>query len=100
LPRAPPYPCWLERVTGGDRVEDTPAWLRCSPVVVDYLLSHLGFFAVLPVLPLLLTSLQAGMGAAWVGATLLAFNFAVRGGSLLCNRILNNIPIRTAMAGG
>lgn len=78
----------------------TPVWSRCSPVVIDYLLSNLGFFAVLPVLPLLLTRLQAGTGAAWVGAMLLAFNFAVRGGSLLCNRILNNMPIRIAMAGG
>jgi MFS transporter, DHA1 family, multidrug resistance protein len=81
-------------------VRGTPAWLRCSPVVVDYLLSHLGFFAVLPVLPLLLTSLQAGLGAVWVGAMLLAFNFAVRGGSLFCNRILNDVPARAAMAGG
>jgi MFS family permease len=89
-----------QQLRGGGRVKSRHAWSGCSPVVVDYLLSHLGFFSILPVLPLLLTRLQAGMGAAWLGAMLLAFNFAVRGGSLLCNRILNNIPIRIAIAGG
>jgi MFS transporter, DHA1 family, multidrug resistance protein len=70
------------------------------PVVVDYLLSHLGFFSVLPVLPLLLTRLAPGTSPLFVGASLFAFNFAVRGASLFCSGLLHRSPVRRAMVGG
>lgn len=70
------------------------------PVVFDYLLSHLGFFSVLPVLPLLLDGLHNDVGPLFIGASLFAFNFAVRGASLFCSRLLHRSPIRRAMATG
>ncbi|WP_204034267.1 MFS transporter [Micromonospora qiuiae] len=70
------------------------------PVVFDYLLSHLGFFAVLPVLPPLLGRLLPDAGPWFIGAALFAFNFAVRGASLFCATVLHQVPVRRAMISG
>lgn len=70
------------------------------PVILDYLLSHLGFFAVLPVLPLLLGRLQGDADPFFLGVALFTFTFAVRGGSLFCSRLLHRTPVRRAIAGG
>ncbi|OLR94788.1 MFS transporter [Actinokineospora bangkokensis] len=70
------------------------------PVVLDYLLSHLGFFAVLPVLPVLLGRWEPAGGAVFVGAALFAFNFAVRGASLFISSLLHRADVRVAMASG
>ncbi|MBY8852541.1 hypothetical protein K7G98_31650, partial [Saccharothrix sp. MB29] len=70
------------------------------PVVLDYLLSHLGFFAVLPVLPVLLERFEPAGGAVFVGVALFAFNFAVRGASLFVSSLLHRADVRVAMAFG
>lgn len=70
------------------------------PVVLDYLFSHLGFFTVLPILPLLIGRLVPNASPLLVGSALFAFNFTVRGASLFCARVLNRTPVRRAMAAG
>jgi len=70
------------------------------PVVVDYLLSHLGFFAVLPVLPLLIERLHPGTTPWFIGAALFGFNFAIRGASLFLSQLLHRRTVRGAMSGG
>jgi MFS family permease len=70
------------------------------PVVVDYLLSHLGFFAVLPVLPLLIERLHPDTTPWFIGAALFGFNFAIRGASLFLSRLLHRSTVRGAMVGG
>jgi MFS family permease len=69
-------------------------------VVLDYLLSHLGFFAVLPVLPLLVERLHPGTSPWFIGAALFVFNFAVRGASLFCSGLLHRIEVRRVMVAG
>ncbi|QUQ63821.1 Multidrug resistance protein MdtH [Kutzneria sp. CA-103260] len=86
-------------VTEKQRVETGPRRVSV-PVVLDYLLSHLGFFAVLPVLPLLVERLHPGTGPLYVGISLFLFNFAVRGASLFCSGLLHRTRIRHAMTGG
>lgn len=71
-----------------------------APVVLDYLLSHLGFFAVLPVLPLLVERLHPGTSPWFIGAALFVFNFAVRGASLFCSGLLHRIEVRRVMVAG
>ncbi|WP_373428667.1 MFS transporter [Streptomyces sp. B1I3] len=71
-----------------------------SAITLDYLLSHLGYFALLPVLPLLVPRLDPGAGAWSVGFALLALTFAVRGGSLFCGGVLHRAPVRGAMVTG
>jgi DHA1 family multidrug resistance protein-like MFS transporter len=70
------------------------------PVILDYLLSHLGFFTVLPVLPLLILRLSPDASPWFIGAALFSFNFAVRGASLFCSRLLHRVAVRRAMAAG
>ncbi len=70
------------------------------PVIFDYLLSHLGFFTVLPVLPLLIPRSHPDAGPWFIGAALFAFNFAVRGASLFCAGLLHHVAVRRAMVIG
>lgn len=68
-----------------------------STVVFDYLLSHLGFFTISPVMAAALV--QAGLGS-WVGIALFAFNFAMRGASLfLVQQIANTTFRKSAITG-
>lgn len=70
------------------------------PVILDYLLSHLGFFTVLPVLPLLIQRSHPDTSPWFTGAALFAFNFAVRGASLFCAGLLHHVAVRRAMVTG
>lgn len=81
------------------RPQPSMRWITI-PVVADYLFSHLGFFAVLPVLPLLLDRMQPGTGAWFIGLALFIFNFAVRGASLFFAGLLHRAPVRLAMSAG
>ncbi|MFF5969960.1 MFS transporter [Streptomyces sp. NPDC012769] len=70
------------------------------PVVLDYLLSHLGFYCLLPVLPLLLAKMHPGTGALLIGTALFTFTFTYKGASLFCAGLLQRLPIRVAIPGG
>lgn len=71
-----------------------------ATITLDYLLSHLGYFTLLPVLPLLVPRLDPTAGAWWVGTALLSLTVAVRAGSLTCGGLLQRTPVRAAMVGG
>jgi MFS family permease len=69
-------------------------------VVLDFGLSHLGFFAVLSVLPLLLPQLNSAITAWWVGALLFMFNLARRASSLLFAGPIGRARVRNVMVVG
>lgn len=69
-------------------------------VSADYVLSHLGYFTVMPVLPILLAVQLADHGAQWVGIALFALAAAVRGGSLVVTRVIHRSPVRTTVVAG
>lgn len=71
-----------------------------GPVVGNYLFAHLGLFAVLPVLPVLLERYSGGSQAAFVGFALFVFTFCIRGASLFFAGLLHRTPIRLAVTGG
>lgn len=67
------------------------------PVTADYALSHLGFFGLMPVLPVLLRDdLEVGAGGA-VGASLLAFTLTYRASSLFLSGWFAGRPIKPLM---
>ena len=68
-----------------------------STVVFDYLLSHLGFFTISPVLAVALV--QNGFGS-WVGPALFAFNFAMRGASLFLVKQIAHATFRKSAITG
>lgn len=70
------------------------------PVLLDYLLAYIGFFSLLPVLPLLIGGFHPGTGTLYLGIALFLFSFAYKGGSLLFTRMLNRLPVRSSMVGG
>ncbi|MER7519467.1 MFS transporter [Streptomyces sp. NPDC126499] len=70
------------------------------PVVLDYLLSHLGFYCLLPVLPVLLGRMHQGVGPLLIGTSLFTFTFTYKGASLFCAGLLQRLPIRLAIPGG
>ncbi|MFJ1751931.1 MFS transporter [Kitasatospora sp. NPDC088134] len=70
---------------------------RTLALTTAYLLTHLGYFSLLPVLPLLL---ERGAGAAGAGAALLCFTIASRAASVLVSGRLERFPARGAMVGG
>lgn len=68
-------------------------------VFLDYLLSNLGYYALLPVLPLLLA--QARHAAPWlVGSALFTLSFAARAACVPLGRLLHHADARLAMAAG
>lgn len=70
------------------------------PVTADYLLSHLGFFTILPVLPLVVQGFSGELGPFFVGAVLFVFTFAIRGASLFCAPLIHRAAIDRSMAAG
>jgi MFS family permease len=70
------------------------------PVLLDYLLAYVGFFSLLPVLPVLIGRFHPETGALYLGVALFVFSFFYKGGSLFLTRLLNRLPVRTSMAGG
>lgn len=77
-------------------VERVPGRLRLA-VAGDYLLSHLGYFTVAPVLAAVLI----GTGdAAWAGVALFGFSLAMRGGSLVMVPVITRLRFRPGIVGG
>ncbi|MBT2480430.1 MFS transporter [Streptomyces sp. ISL-94] len=70
---------------------------RTLALTTAYLLTHLGYFSLLPVLPLLL---ERGAGAAGAGAALLCFTVSARAASVLISGWLERFPARRGMVGG
>jgi len=71
-----------------------------AAVVLDFGLSHLGFFTILSVLPLLLPQLNSAITAWWVGALLFMFNLARRASSLLFAGSIGRARVRNVMVVG
>lgn len=69
-------------------------------VSTDYVFSHLGYFTVMPVLPILLAAQFADHGAQWVGIALFTLAAAVRGGSLVVSRAIHRTPVRRTVVLG
>ncbi len=70
-----------------------------ASVFLDYLLSNLGYYTLLPVLPLLLA--QARQSSPWlVGAALFTLAFAVRAACIPLSALLHQVDARLAMVAG
>jgi MFS family permease len=69
-------------------------------VVVDYVLTHLGYFVVMPILPLLLAASFAGEPITWTGIALGAMSFAMRGGTLFVSGWMHRASVRAAVVAG
>lgn len=68
-------------------------------VFVNYLLSNLGYYTLLPVLPLILADMRTS--EAWfVGTALFVLAFSVRASCLFVSRVLHRTTVRVAMSGG
>ncbi|TXS39779.1 MFS transporter [Streptomyces sp. t39] len=70
---------------------------RTLALTTAYLLTHLGYFSLLPVLPLLL---ERGAGAAGAGTALLCFTVSARAASVLISGRLERFPARGCMVAG
>lgn len=70
-----------------------------AAVFVNYLLSNLGYYTLLPVLPLLLRRI-AGEQAWFVGTALFTLAFSVRASCLFVGAVLHRTPVRAATSGG
>ncbi|MFI1714588.1 MFS transporter [Streptomyces litmocidini] len=71
-----------------------------APVVVDFLLSGLGFYCLVPVLPTIIGILTRHPDPLLTGTALFAFTFAYKGGSLFFANTLQRLPVRATTAGG
>lgn len=68
-------------------------------VFVNYLLSNLGYYTLLPVLPLIVKHMQGG--EAWyVGTALFVLAFSVRASCLFASRLLHRTTPRVSITGG
>ncbi|WSQ09146.1 MFS transporter [Streptomyces sp. NBC_01231] len=85
-----------------------PAAIRAAPptrrlnatVLLDFLLSGLGFYCLVPVLPSVIHDRTSTDGALLTGAALFTFTAAYKGGSLFCGHLLQRLPVRTTMTSG
>ncbi|MDS1271604.1 MFS transporter [Lipingzhangella sp. LS1_29] len=68
-----------------------------GPTLGNYLLSHLGFFTVAPVLAIVLTDILTPL---MVGCTLMLFNLAMRSGSLFLTPVISRLPFRVSTGFG
>ncbi|KOT91081.1 hypothetical protein ADK86_24295 [Streptomyces sp. NRRL F-5755] len=78
----------------------SPARGHNAPVILDFFLSGLGFYSLVPVLPSVVQHQTRAAGALLTGAALFAFTLAYKGGSLICGNLLQKLPVRTTMVGG
>ncbi len=70
-----------------------------TSVFVNYLLSNLGYYTLLPVLPLILGRISTGQ--AWfVGVALFTLAFSVRASVLFLSSVLHRTTVRAATAAG
>ena len=69
-------------------------------VSTDYAFSHLGYFTIMPVLPILLAVQLSDYGNEWVGISLFVLAAAVRGGSLIITRLIHRSPVRRTVVLG
>jgi DHA1 family multidrug resistance protein-like MFS transporter len=68
-------------------------------VALDYLLISLAHFALLPILPVLLT-VEYGATAGELGVLLFVFTLTTRGGSILLAPLIDRVPARSAAVSG
>jgi predicted MFS family arabinose efflux permease len=68
--------------------------------VSNALLTHLGFYSVVPVLPTLLERIDSSLSPWTLGALLFAFNFSVRSASLFYSQLLHRLPLRLGASAG
>ncbi len=68
-------------------------------VFLNYLFSNLGYYTLLPILPLLLTRLP-GATSWFVGTALFALTFSVRASCLTMSRLMHRSSIRAATSSG
>lgn len=69
-------------------------------VIVDFALAYLGYFLIMPILPLALAATFHGESATWTGIALGALALAMRGGSLFVTGWMHRSSVRTAIAVG
>lgn len=67
-------------------------------ISVEYLLTHLGYFAVLPILPILLNRVHE-LSMLQVGTIMVFFTLMVRASSMLFGGILDRLPYKAGMLG-
>ncbi len=69
-------------------------------VVVDYALTHIGYFVVMPVLPLMLAASLEAQDATWIGLCLGALSLSMRGGSLFVSGWMHRSSVRRLVTVG
>lgn len=69
-------------------------------VVPSSLLSQVGFYATLPLLPVLLREHWSIQSSWLIGLALFALSASMRGSSVLLSNWLQGLPLKTAVAGG
>lgn len=70
-----------------------------GPLTLDFLLTHLGYFGLLPLLPVVLRDRLSASGAAAVGAALFLLVLSMRLSSLFVSGWLETQPARRCMVG-
>jgi DHA1 family multidrug resistance protein-like MFS transporter len=83
-------------VTPGARAE---VWRTTAVAVPSSLLSQVGFYAILPLLPVLLPDVWQMTSPWMVGGALFALSASMRGSSILLSNLLRRVPARTAVGG-
>lgn len=71
-----------------------------STVFQNYVLSHLGYFFLLPILPLLLEQIAEEAAPWFIGAALFTLTSTARGASLFCGGLLHSLSLRGAILAG
>lgn len=69
-------------------------------VITDYALTHVAYFVVMPVLPMMLDATLRSGSASWIGLCLGALSLAMRGGSLFVSGWMHRTSVRTSVAVG
>lgn len=69
-------------------------------VVVDFALAYLGYFLIMPILPLALTATFREQSATWTGTALGALALSMRGGSLFVTGWMHRSSVRAATTAG
>jgi predicted MFS family arabinose efflux permease len=83
------------RASSGDSRRRRLPWT----LPANYLILHMGFFTLAPILPILVKTRLAG-GAAEVGVVLFAYNSAIGYSCLLITRWISRVPPRAGMVAG
>lgn len=87
------------RTSRGQRTAMTSTRRVSGSVFVNYLLSNLGYYTLLPILPLLLT-LTRHAGPWLTGAALSTLGLSVRAACLMMSGLLHRLSVRVSASGG